>query len=127
MKIKIHKTSLLLSIILLLTETLIAIYLKTGFIRHTFGDFLAVILLYSLVKSFIEIDILKLAFLVLLFAFAIEFLQLINIIEILNLQNNHFIKVILGSTFHVTDLVAYTLGVITILIIEFKIYKLWTI
>tara|TARA_R110002096_G_scaffold420143_1_gene625086 strand:- start:4047 stop:4430 length:384 start_codon:yes stop_codon:yes gene_type:complete len=125
MDLKLNKTYLFITILLFITEALIAFYLKSGFIRHTFGDFLVVILVYSFVKSLIEINPFKLAIAVLLFAFVIEFLQLTNILSILNLENNHVIKLILGSTFQISDLVAYTLGIITVIIFEYKIYKLW--
>ena len=58
---------------LLLIEIAIALLLKDGFIRHTFGDFLVVILLYCFIKSFINIKPLPLAITVLLIAFAIVF------------------------------------------------------
>tara|TARA_R110002050_G_scaffold295079_1_gene453538 strand:- start:5767 stop:6150 length:384 start_codon:yes stop_codon:yes gene_type:complete len=125
MTIKLNKTYLIITILLFITEALIAIYLKSGFIRHTFGDFLVVILLYSFFKSFIPNNHFKIAISVLAFAFFIEFLQLANILETLNLQNNYLIKVILGSSFQISDLVAYTLGTVTILIIEYNLYKLW--
>lgn len=117
---RINRTFLLLTIILFLIEVLIALFLKSGFIRHTVGDFLVVILIYCFFKSFIIINSFKLAILVLVFAFSIEFLQLVNLLEILNLQNNHVATLILGSTFHISDLVAYTLGIITFLIIDLK-------
>lgn len=121
MKLKLNKTYLIITILLFIIEVLIAIYLKTGFIRHTFGDFLVVILIYSFFKSFIPNNHFKIAMSVLAFSFLIEFLQLVNILEMLNLQNNHLIRVILGSTFQISDLIAYTLGIITILIIEYKL------
>ncbi|WP_188465791.1 ribosomal maturation YjgA family protein [Bizionia arctica] len=120
MKIKFNKTYFLLFITLLITEVLIAKFLTTGFIRHTFGDYLVVILLYTFFKSFLLIKPFKVAISVLLFAFLIEFLQLCNLLKWLGLQNNTLAKLILGSTFHISDLVAYTLGIITILIIEHK-------
>ncbi len=59
--------------------------------------------------------------LVLAFAFLIEFLQLVNILEMFNLQNNHLVKLILGSTFQISDVVAYTLGILTVIIFELKL------
>ncbi|WP_298239171.1 DUF2809 domain-containing protein [uncultured Algibacter sp.] len=117
---KINKTYLLATVLLLITEILIATFLKAGFIRHTFGDYLATILIYCFVKIFFEIDSLKLGVSVLIFAFIIEFLQLINLLKILNLQNDPLLKIIVGTTFEISDLVAYTLGIITVLIVEFK-------
>jgi hypothetical protein len=55
---------------------------------------------------------------VLAFSFLIEFLQLFQLLKLLNLENNHMAKLILGSTFHVSDLIAYTLGILFILIVE---------
>ena len=116
-----NKTYLVTTILLFITEVLIAIFLKTGFIRHTFGDFLVVILLDCFFKIFIVGHSIKIALSVLVFAFLIEFLQLIKILHMLNLNNNHLIKIILGSSFQITDLVAYTLGIITVLYVEFKL------
>jgi hypothetical protein len=124
MKFKLNKTYLIISILLLVTEILIAVYLKTGFIRHTFGDFLATILLYTGFKSIFEVNSIKLGISVLIFAFIIELGQLINILEVFGLENNQLVKVVLGSTFHFSDLVAYTLGIIFVLAIEFKLNKL---
>ena len=127
MSLKFNKTYTLLFISLLIIEVLIATFLTDGFIRYTFGDYLIVILLYCFLKSFINASSFTIAISVLLFAFSIEFLQLMNLLEILKLDNNHLAKIILGSTFHISDLVAYTLGIITVLIMEYKIYKLWII
>ena len=122
---KLNKTYLLITTILFITEVLIALYLKTGFIRHTFGDYLCVILLYCFFKSFIVGHHFKIAVTVLIIAFIVEFLQLTNYLSIFNLQDNYMANVILGSTFQASDLVAYTLGIISTLAIEYKIYKLW--
>lgn len=106
--------------LLLITEIGIALFLKTGFIRYTFGDFLVVILMYSFFKSFIDIKSITLALAVLGIAFLIEFLQLVNMLSWINLQNNHLARLIFGSTFQISDLIAYTLGMLTFLIIDIK-------
>ncbi len=108
---------------LLLVEIAIALLLKGGFIRHTFGDFLAVIVLYCLIKSFLDIKPIPLALIVLVIAFAIEFLQLANVLEHLSLNNNKFIATVLGTSFSVQDLIAYTLGTVFILITDIIINK----
>lgn len=100
---------------------MIAYFLKTGFIRHTVGDFLVVIMLYCLLKSFLIIKPMQSALIVLIIAFIVEFMQLTSFLEWFNLQDNNMAKIIFGSTFHVSDLVAYTLGIITTLIIENKL------
>ncbi|PWK18230.1 ribosomal maturation YjgA family protein [Xanthomarina spongicola] len=123
MESKFNKTYFLVFITLLFTEILIVKYFKTGFIRHTLGDFLVVILLYSFIKSFLIIKPIQVAICVLLIAFLVEFLQLLNLLEALNLQNNTMAKLVLGNTFQITDLLAYTLGIISILTIEYKLKR----
>lgn len=125
MTFQLKKNYIVLTILFFIVEVLIATYLKSGFIRYTFGDYIAVILLFCFIKSFVNINSFKIAIGVLVFAFLLEFLQWFNILELLNLQNYHLLKVILGSTFGISDLIAYTLGVVTIIIFEYKIYKLW--
>jgi len=103
---------------LLLVETLIAIYFEGGFIRHVFGDFLAVIMLIYFFKSFLDFKNNSIAITVLLISYSIEFLQLIHILEILNLQHHKFLRIVFGTTFSATDLIAYSLGICIILLIE---------
>ena len=108
---------------LLLTEVAIAMLLKGGFIRHTFGDFLSVIVLYCLIKSFVDIKPLLLTIIVLLIAFVIEFLQLANILDFLNLRDIRLIATIFGTSFSIQDLIAYTLGALFTLITDILINK----
>lgn len=122
MKLQFNKTYIILTLLLFTTEVLIA-FLKSGFIRHTFGDYLVVILMYCFFKSFIKGNHFKIAMSVLAFSYAIEVLQLINILKPLNLENSHVAKLILGNTFHVSDLEAYTLGFVSVLIVELGLRK----
>lgn len=108
----------ILFLILLIIEILIATFLKSGFIRHTFGDFLVVILLYTLIKSILKTKSLYIALAVLIIAFSIEFLQLANLLDYLNLRDNLLANLILGSHFSIQDLIAYTLGVICSFLID---------
>jgi len=120
MSIKINKPFFASSLLLLSTEICIAAFLTSGFIRHTFGDFLATILLYCIIRSFLNIKPLYIAITVLIIAFSIEFLQLLNFLDYLELRNNTLIVTILGSTFSIGDLIAYSLGIITIFLIDIK-------
>lgn len=108
---------------LFVSEILIAKY-ATGFLRHTFGDYLSVMLLYTFIKSFIKISAYKVAFFVLLIAYLIEFLQLTNLQNFYPLEYRNTFKLILGTSFSIPDLVAYSLGIATILIIEKLVVKL---
>lgn len=112
--INLNKFYLTTFVFLLLTELIIFNSLNNGFIRFVLGDFLVVILLYSFIKSFVKVKSKFAAIGVLLFAYLIEFLQLINILEILNIQPNTATKILLGSTFSIEDLIAYTFGIVVI-------------
>ena len=61
------------------------------------------------------------AIIVLFISFVIELLQLTLFIEWLGLQDNKLAKLIFGSTFHFSDLLAYALGIVSVIIIEFKL------
>ncbi|MDO6744901.1 DUF2809 domain-containing protein [Tenacibaculum soleae] len=113
---KFNLTSFIIFILLFITEILIA--QTSGFIRHTFGDFLVVILLYYLIKSFFNISSKKLAISILIFSFSIEILQNYNLVKILGLENYRIANIIIGNTFSYYDLIAYTLGITVVLTIE---------
>ncbi len=121
MKLKFNPYYFIAFLVLFATEICIAIFLKGGFIRHTFGDFLVTILVYCFLRSFIETKPIFMALFVLAFSFAVEFLQLFNLLDVLNLRENKLAVIVLGSTFHISDLIAYTLGVITIFLIDIKL------
>lgn len=123
MKLHFNKTYFFCFIGLFLIETAIALFITNTFIRSTFGDVLVVMLMYCFIKSFINIKPFPIAIGVLMFAFTLEFLQLFKLTEILNPYNNSIIKVILGNTFQIFDLLAYSFGTLAILIIEYKIQK----
>ena len=103
-------------LVILLIEALIAAFLKTGFIRHTFGDYLVVILLYCFFRSFINGKSIRIALFVLCIAYTVELLQLTTYLEYFNVQDSYIVGLILGSSFSFGDLLAYTLGIITVII-----------
>lgn len=94
-----------------------------GFIRHTFGDFLVVILIYCFVMSFLKSNYKRVAFGVLILSYTIELIQLTNLLQYLHLEELKAAKIVLGNTFSILDLVAYTFGILTILLIERKLIK----
>jgi hypothetical protein len=109
---------LLFAIILLVIEVLIALYVYDSFVRPYVGDYLVVILVYCFVKAFIKVSPLKTAIGVLLFAYLVEFLQYFKFLEMIGLENNKLAKIILGHGFEWIDLVAYTLGIATVLLLS---------
>jgi len=108
----------LFALVLFIVEVLIALFVRDSIIRPYGGDYLVVILIYCAVKTFIKIDPLKLAIGVLLFSYCIEVLQYFHIVDRLGLANNQLARTVIGSGFAWLDLLAYTLGIATILILE---------
>jgi hypothetical protein len=108
----------LLAIIFFITEVFIALFVHDGFIRPYVGDYLVVMLIYCAVKTFVKAAPLKTAAGVLIFSYVIEVLQYLDIVERLGLSGNAIAKTVIGYGFEWWDILAYTLGVITILIME---------
>ncbi|MFK8060601.1 MAG: DUF2809 domain-containing protein [Polaribacter sp.] len=118
--ISFNKKYFICFIIIFITEIAIAKY-ATGFLRHTIGDVLAVILLYCFIKGFFKISIYKTAIIVLIIAFVIEFLQLSGLQHMYPKRAENYLKIILGTSFSIGDLIAYIIGTIIILVFENKI------
>ncbi len=106
------------ALILFLVEVFIALYVHDGLVRPYVGDYLVVMLIYCAVRTFIKISPVKLAIGVLLFSYVIEVLQFFSIVDRLGLSNNKLAKTVIGYGFEWIDLLAYTLGIVTVLILE---------
>lgn len=119
MKIQFNKYYLVLAHSIFLIELAIAFIIKTGFIRYTFGDYLVVILLYAIFRGCTTLSVRASALVVLLIAYGIELLQLTPFLAYFNLQDSFTAKLVFGSTFQFGDIIAYTLGVLTIILIEY--------
>jgi hypothetical protein len=113
-----RKYYFLLATLLFIIEVLIALFLHDRIIRPYVGDFLVVILLYCFVRAFFNISVIKAAIAVLLFAYLIELLQYLNLVEKLGLRHSKFANIVLGNLFEWIDMIAYTLGAVTVIILE---------
>jgi hypothetical protein len=113
-----RKQYFLLTILLFTVEVLIALFLHDRIIRPYVGDFLVVILIYCFVRTFFKISVFKATLGTLLFAYLVEFLQYLNLIGKLGLQNSRIANLILGNLFHWVDLLAYTLGIASVIVFE---------
>jgi len=116
--LKFNKKYLILTIILFITELLIALFVKDNFIRPYFGDVLVVILIYTFLKTFINSRAWKVALFTLVFAVGVEALQYFRIIEILGLKNNFIARIIIGTSFSWYDILTYIIGIAIVLIVE---------
>ena len=107
------------SIILLAVEILIALYAKDNFIRTFVGDVIVVMLIYSVIRTFVKKYIRLLPFWVFIFAAAYECLQMFNLPLLLGVSNNRILTIILGTTFDVLDIFAYFGGMVVLFTCQF--------
>lgn len=117
-----RKTYFLLFLLLLIVEVLIALFIHDRFIRPYAGDYLVVIMLYCFVRAFVKTPVLPAALAVLLFSYFIEVLQYFQVVSLIGLDDNEVARTIIGYQFEWIDILAYTLGIITVLLVE-KIRK----
>lgn len=108
----------ILTIIFFIIEILIALYVRDNFVRPYLGDYLVVILVYCAVRTLVKGNVVKIAAGVLLFAYCIEWLQYCNIVTRLGLEQNQLARTVIGTGFEWWDILAYTLGIITVVLIE---------
>lgn len=117
MKVSFKKRYFIPFLLVLVSEIAIAIFHFHRFVRGFLGDVLAIPLLYFLLRSFSNLSKNKTLILVLIIGFVVEILQLVDLVNLLNIQSDA-LSIILGNTFDWTDLIAYALGGILILLLE---------
>ena len=107
------------SLLLFVAELLIGMYTH-GFVRNYIGDVLVVILIYTLFRT-VSPEKPKASFLlptcILIFAFAVEFLQLWGFCDRFGIENR-LLRIIIGTGFSIEDLVSYTVGIIPCYVAE---------
>ena len=113
-----YKRYFLLTIILFAIEGYMGTYMHDAFIRPYGGDFLVVILIYCFVKSFFNTPPFLTACCVLVFAYVVEISQYFHLVTLLGWEHSKVARIILGTSFSFTDLLMYTLGIGTVLLIE---------
>jgi hypothetical protein len=104
-------------LLLLVTETVIALFHFHKFIRGFIGDVLVIPLLFYFGKWITRFSAKRILLLVILVAFSIECMQLLNLASKLGIENSVF-YILLGNTFDPWDLVAYLIGGLTVIIFE---------
>ena len=116
--LRFDKTYFLFTLVLFIIEICIAVFVRDSFVRPYVGDYIVMILIYCGVRTVLNAPVINVAIAVLLFSFAIETLQYFQLVNRLGLQNNIVAKTVIGYGFEWLDLVAYCIGIITILILE---------
>ena len=106
------------TLLLLLTEVFIALYVRDDFIRPYVGDVLVVIVIYTFIRMIIPAKCRLLPLYIFIFAAGVELLQLAKIVEILGVEDNIFLKTLIGSVFDVKDIVCYAVGCVILGVYE---------
>jgi Protein of unknown function (DUF2809) len=104
--------------VLLLVETLIALFVQDSFVRPYLGDSLAVVALYCLLLAFLAISRRGALVGAFVFACCLEVGQALRLVERLGLSDNRVMRVVLGTHYSTLDLVAYAGGVVLVLVLE---------
>jgi hypothetical protein len=79
---------------------------------------LVVILMYCLVRSCFLLPVAQLAIGILIFSFVLEFLQLIQLVEVLGWEKSAMARTLLGTWFSWYDLLSYSAGIAIVLVFE---------
>ena len=116
---KLNKTYFRLASFIFCIEVLIALYVHDSFVRPYFGDVLVVILIYCFIKSFLNVKVLSAAVFTLLFAFGVETLQYLNIVEKLDLQDSKIARTVIGTSFSWADILTYIAGIFIVILVEY--------
>lgn len=115
---RLRRFYLIASVVLFVIEVLIALFVNDQFVRPYVGDYLVEIWLYCLVRTLFTVSVKRAAIGCLLFAYLIETLQYCKLVQVLHLQQYKWARIIIGTYFTWTDIVAYTLGIGTVLLAE---------
>jgi len=113
-----HFGYFLYSLLLLGIEIFIGVCMHDQIIRPYGGDFLVVILLYCLVRSFWDSPVIVTAVSVLLFSYLVEISQYFRLADHLGLGRHSLARILLGSSFSWTDMFMYTLGIALVMGVE---------
>lgn len=97
-------------LLLLMTEVLIALYVHDDFIRPYIGDVLVVIVVYCFIRIWLPDKCKMLPLYVFFFAVGVEGLQYFDLVSRLGLEENVFLRVLIGSVFDWKDMLCYAVG-----------------
>ena len=106
------------TLFLLLIEVIIALYVHDDFIRPYVGDVLVVIVIYTFIRIIVPEKCKLIPLFLFVFAAGVELLQLANIVEILGVADNKFLKILIGSVFDIKDIVCYAVGSVILCMYE---------
>lgn len=115
---------IVLTIILLVVEVMIALFVHDRIVRPYIGDMLVVVVIYTFIRIWIPDSVRLLPLYVFLFATGVEILQYFNLVELLGVSDNRFLRILLGTSFDWKDILCYAVGCVLVWAAERKIRHL---
>ena len=116
--IRFNRNYFFLSILFLLIEIFIGARVHDTFIRPYAGDFLVVILIYCMVRTFFNFGKAEVALGTLLFSYFVELTQYWHLSDHLRLPAHSIARILLGDSFSRIDLACYTFGILVVMVVE---------
>jgi hypothetical protein len=107
----------------LLIELIIGGFFRDGFVRHFLGDVFIVVLICYFVRIWFDFPLWQVVLGTLIFAYLVEGIQYLKLIDILGWRSSQLAHLTIGSTFDWKDMLAYTIGSGLSLAIAFVIKK----
>jgi hypothetical protein len=117
-KIRFNRVYFLLTVLILGVEVYIAWCTHDAIIRPYGGDYLCVICLYTLIRTFWEVPARPLALWVFAFACFVEVTQYFHLADRLGFTRPSIIRTLMGYSFTWVDIGCYALGTATTLGLE---------
>ena len=117
-RLRFHPGYFVLTVILFITEVLIALYVHDRVVRPYIGDILVVMLIYCFIQSFFDLPTVPTIIAVLTFSFMIETLQYAQIVDRLGLADNRVASTVIGNSFAWMDIWMYILGGVFVFAME---------
>ena len=113
----------LLFLLFLAIEVMIALFVHDAFVRPFLGDALVPLVIYSFLRLFIPQKIRLLPLWIFLFCFLVEGMQYFDVLTRLHLENNAFLRILLGTSFDWKDVLCYAAGCLVLAGWEFWRYR----
>lgn len=105
---------IVLTVILLAVEVLIALFVHDRIVRPYIGDVLVVVVIYTFIRIWIPDSVRLLPLYVFVFAVGVEILQYFNLVERLGVEDNVFLRTVIGTSFDVKDILCYAVGCVLV-------------
>jgi len=117
---------LVATVVLIAAEVFIALYVHDQFIRPYMGDVLVVMVLYCFVRIWFPEGWKRLPFYIFLFAAGVEVLQYFRLVELLKIEENTFLRILIGSVFDLKDILCYGIGCVLLGVFQSSVDRKYT-